>query len=186
MKLVVLFGPHAVGKMTVGQELAKRTGLKLFHNHMTIDLVANFFDYGSPEGQRLVQLFRREIFEAVAKSDMPGMIFTYMWALDEPGDWEYIREVAATFEKRGGKVYYVELCADFDVRIERNKTPNRLANKPTKRDIARSEAIFRSVESRYRLNSYEGEIRFPRYLRIDNTRMQPEEVARCIHEYFEL
>lgn len=42
MKLVVIFGPLAVGKMTVGQELAKRTGLRLFHNHMTIDLVANF------------------------------------------------------------------------------------------------------------------------------------------------
>ena len=47
MKLVLLFGPQAVGKMTVGQELAKITGLKLFHNHMTIDLVSNFFDYGT-------------------------------------------------------------------------------------------------------------------------------------------
>ena len=43
MKLVLIFGPQAVGKMTVGQELAKITGLKLFHNHMTIDLVSNFF-----------------------------------------------------------------------------------------------------------------------------------------------
>lgn len=42
MKLVLIFGPQAVGKMTVGQELAKITGLKLFHNHMTIDLVSNF------------------------------------------------------------------------------------------------------------------------------------------------
>ena len=41
-KLVLLTGPQAVGKMTVGQELAKITGLKLFHNHMTIDLVSNF------------------------------------------------------------------------------------------------------------------------------------------------
>ena len=49
MKLVILFGPQAVGKMTVGQELAKQTGLKLFHNHMTIDLVSNFFDYGTVE-----------------------------------------------------------------------------------------------------------------------------------------
>lgn len=28
--------------MTVGQELATLTGLKLFHNHMTIDLVSQF------------------------------------------------------------------------------------------------------------------------------------------------
>ena len=40
MKLVLIFGPQAVGKMTVGQELAKKTGLKLFHNHMTIELLS--------------------------------------------------------------------------------------------------------------------------------------------------
>lgn len=39
MKLVIITGPHAVGKMTVGQELERLTGLKLFHNHMTIDIV---------------------------------------------------------------------------------------------------------------------------------------------------
>ena len=44
MKLVIIFGPHAVGKMTVGQELAKRTGLKLFHNHMTIEVVSDLFE----------------------------------------------------------------------------------------------------------------------------------------------
>lgn len=70
MRLVVIFGPQAVGKMTVGQELEKLTGLKLFHNHMTIDLVSNFFDYGTESGRRLVELFRREIFEEVAKSEM--------------------------------------------------------------------------------------------------------------------
>ena len=59
MKLVIIFGPQAVGKMTVGEELSEQTGLKLFHNHMTIDLVSNFFGYGSESGQRLVKLFRK-------------------------------------------------------------------------------------------------------------------------------
>jgi shikimate kinase len=37
--LVFIVGPPAVGKMTVGYELAAQTGLKLFHNHQTIELV---------------------------------------------------------------------------------------------------------------------------------------------------
>ncbi len=65
MRLVLLFGPQAVGKMTVGQELAKMTGLKLFHNHMTIDLVLNFFEYGTPPFKRLVNSFRNEILTEV-------------------------------------------------------------------------------------------------------------------------
>ena len=46
-KIVLITGPQAVGKMTVGQELSKITNLKLFHNHMTIDLVSNFFTTSS-------------------------------------------------------------------------------------------------------------------------------------------
>jgi hypothetical protein len=46
-ELVLLFGPQAVGKMTVGQELARITELKLFHNHMTIDLLEPYFLFQS-------------------------------------------------------------------------------------------------------------------------------------------
>lgn len=42
MKLLFMIGNAVVGKMTVGQELAKITGLKLFHNHMTIEPVGLF------------------------------------------------------------------------------------------------------------------------------------------------
>ena len=78
MKLVIIFGPHAVGKMTVGQELARRTGLKLFHNHMTIEVVSDLFENIPGERGRLTNLFRKEIFESYSRSDEYGMIFTYM------------------------------------------------------------------------------------------------------------
>lgn len=184
MKLVIIFGPHAVGKMTVGQELAKNTGLKLFHNHMTIDLVANFFDFGTEQGRRLVGLFRQEIFEEVSKSSLYGLIFTFMWAFDQQSDWDYIKKVCDLFESRGSEIYFVELEADYDVRIERNKTPNRLANKPTKRDLQHSESIFRSLEKKYRLNSFEGEIKKENYIRINNTNMDTETVAKIIKDKF--
>ena len=62
MKFVMIIGPQAVGKMTVGQELAKITGLKLFHNHMTIELVTPFFNYSSEQGKKLVHSFRMQIY----------------------------------------------------------------------------------------------------------------------------
>ncbi|WP_130806401.1 AAA family ATPase [Senegalia massiliensis] len=186
MKFVVIFGPHAVGKMTVGQELAKITGLKLFHNHMTIDLVSNFFNFNTSQGKRLVNLFRQEIFEEVSKSDLYGMIFTYMWAFDEQSDWDYINHVCDVFKSRGSDVYFVELEADFDLRIKRNKTPNRLANKPTKRNIEQSENRFKELEQKYRLNSYEGEINQENYMRINNTSIYPEQVAQMIKDKFSL
>jgi len=186
MKLVVITGPHAVGKMTVGQELAKLTGLKLFHNHMTIDIVSDLFSFQHEERRRLTELFRREIFQAYAKSDEYGMIFTYMWAFEMESEKEYISKVKALFEEQGAQVYFVELEADYDLRIERNKTENRLLNKPTKRDLEWSEAIFRRLESEHRLNSLPGEFPFEPYLRIDNTDLSPEEAALRIRDAFSL
>ena len=187
MKLVIIFGPHAVGKMTVGQELASITGLKLFHNHMTIELVRNFFSvHGSPEGRRLNALFRQEIFEAVASSDLPGLIFTYMFAFDDPAEYEYINSVIGLFEAHNAEACVVELCADFEVRIERNKTENRLLYKPSKRDLEKSEDLFRSLEAKYRLNTNEDEVPFRNYLKIDNTNLSPVKVAKIIKEYFVL
>lgn len=43
MKLVLIIGDAAVGKMTVGQELMKITDLRLFHNHMAIEPVLDIY-----------------------------------------------------------------------------------------------------------------------------------------------
>ena len=186
MKLVIIFGPQAVGKMTVGQELAKITDLKLFHNHMTIDLVSNFFSYGSSEGKRLVKLFRQEIFEAVAKSDLYGLIFTFVWAFDMQSDWDYILNLCNIFESQGAETYFVELETDIDTRLMRNITPNRLNCKPTKRNIEFTEQDIKNSSVKYRLNTNPGEIKRENYLRIDNTNLSPEKVAEMIKQRFEL
>ncbi|WP_404349434.1 AAA family ATPase [Sutcliffiella horikoshii] len=185
MKFVHIFGPQAVGKMTVGQELAKITDLKLFHNHMTIDLVGHFFDYSTKEAKRLVNLFRQEIFEEVSKSDLYGMIFTYVWMFDRESDWEYVRNLTQLFESRGATVYYVELEADLDERLERNKTPNRLEHKPKKRDLEWSENDLLKTLDKHRLNSLDGEITFENYIKINNTDMSAAEVARVIKDQFD-
>ena len=188
MKLIIIFGPQAVGKMTVGHELEKITGLRLFHNHMTIELVANFFNYSTPTGKKLVKMFREEIFKEVASSDMEGLIFTYLWNFDYEGDAKYIDEVIKIFRDRNDKaeIYLVELEADLESRLERNKTEHRLNHKPTKRDVVWSEGqILKNVEE-HRQNSLEGEIKEKNYLRINNTNLSAEEVAGKIKTTFNL
>ena len=186
MKFILIFGPGAVGKMTVGQELAKITDLKLFHNHMAVEFVSPFFSYGSPEGRRLVGLFRREIFEAVANSDMPGLIFTYMWDFDLQSDWDYANDVYRIFESKGADIYFIELEADFEERRLRNSTPNRLEHKPTKRNLELSEKRLIAEENNYRLNSLPGEIKRENYIRINTTNIEPQEAARIIKDTFAL
>lgn len=72
-----------------------------------------------------------------------------MWVFDMQSDWDYIKSVTDKFEGTGGNVYYVELVADRAVRIERNKTENRLKNKASKRDIVVSEDRMLREETKY-------------------------------------
>lgn len=135
MTFVLLFGPQAVGKMTVGEELAALTGFRLFHNHMTIEpLYAIFGD--ARETWRLSNAFRRAIFEAAAESlHLSGLIFTYVWAFDLADDWRYVKEVTRIFESKGWDTVWVELEASLETRMMRNRTPHRLEVKPTKRNL---------------------------------------------------
>ena len=186
MKLILLFGPQAVGKMTVGQELEKITGLKLFHNHMTIDLVSNFFDYGSEEGRNLVDIYRMEMFKTVSKSNLKGLIFTFTWCLDLEEDWEYTKNICDIFKEQNAEIYFIELEASLEERLKRNFTENRLKNKYTKRDTEKSKKLLLEAEDKHRNNSYYGEIKEKNYFRINNTNISAKEVAKIIKEKFNL
>lgn len=178
MKLVLIIGSGAVGKMTVGQELMKITDLRLFHNHMIIEPVIDVFGYFNGVA---IQKLREVVFDEFVKGDYEGMIFTVMWAFDMPSDREYVMNVASKFDE----VYCIELIADQSVRLERNKTENRLKNKASKRDLEASEQRLLN-EDTHRLISDEGEIPFENYMRIDNTNLTPDIVAKMIKDKFDL
>lgn len=178
MKLVLIIGSGAVGKMTVGQELMKITNLRLFHNHMMIEPVIDVF--GCFKGDTIIKL-REVIFDDFLRSDHDGMIFTLMWAFDIKSDWEYVQNLTKRFDE----VYCIELIASQKVRLERNKTENRLKHKASKRDIDASNKRLLNEDS-HRLVSNEGEIPFKNYLRINNENLSAKEVAKLIKKTFAL
>jgi hypothetical protein len=183
LKLVFLIGDAAVGKMTVGQALMKITDLRLFHNHMTIEPVIEVFGYFHGES---IKRIREIIFEEFAASNNYGLIFTYMWAFDQKSDWDYVEHVTNIFRKNGADVYYVELVAPQEIRLQRNITENRLMNKASKRDIEASNQRLINADKQYRCVSNDGEIWFDSYIKIDNSNLSAELVAEMIKEYFDL
>lgn len=95
---VLILGPHAVGKMTVGQELAKITGFRLFHNHMSIELSRKLFAPNETEEyEALNNNIRQNVFEMFASRNLPGLIFTNMCAFDDPDDITYLVDVINLF-----------------------------------------------------------------------------------------
>ena len=127
---------------------------------------------------------RQAFFEAFAEGDGPGYILTFVWAFELPSEWEYMEGVARIFTERRHEMCWVELEADVDVRLARNRSENRLAHKASKRDLAFSEGNLLKAHEEHRLNSLSGEMPEGNYLRIDNTDLSPEEVARMIRARF--
>jgi len=185
-KLVVIMGAQAVGKMTVGQELSAITDFKLFHNHMTFDLVSAFFSPRTEEGWDLLAKIRYEMLKTFAMSTHEGVIFTFAMNFDNPQWVKYIDVWAKLFEDNGGSAYFAELEADFEKRLERNQSENRLLHKPSKRDIKRSEEGLRFMAQNMRMNTHADEQYHPHWLKINNTDISAKESARIIKNKFAL
>lgn len=183
MKLVFLFGNAAVGKMTVGQELTRITDLRLFHNHMSIEPVLEVF---GEFNETVIKEFRESVFKEFAKSNKYGLIFTFIWAFDCKEDWENTEHIKNIFKPYGTDFYYVELVAPQKIRLERNKTENRLNNKPSKRNIEFSDKLLIHDDNTHRMVSYENEITFDNYIKIDNSNLSAKDTAQIIKKKFNL
>lgn len=107
MKLIFLHGLPGVGKLTVARELAELTGFRIFHNHLTVDLVASVFEFGSRPFVELRETIWLAVFSKSVEAKLDGLIFTF--ALDRTVSSTFIGNVREIVESGGGEVLFVEL-----------------------------------------------------------------------------
>ena len=187
MKLILIVGPPAVGKMTVGQQLAQKLDYKLFHNHASIELALSLFWHGSEEFNAVNEGIRKLVFETAARSkQLKGLIFTLVWAFDVQEDWDYVRSLKELFSANGWEFIIVELYAPLQQRLQRNDTPNRLAHKSSKRNLEASARGMHQMEAQFKLSTDGEGISEEKYLWIDNSDLSAEDTARRIIQHFRL
>ncbi|HXV40770.1 MAG TPA: hypothetical protein VD701_07405 [Steroidobacteraceae bacterium] len=169
MVVVFLHGPAASGKHTIGKLLADRTGLPLFHNHLTVDLVTALFPFGSPG---FVTLRARLWLAAFEEAAHAGRSFIFTFHPEATVDPQLIRELQAVVDATGGKVLYVELACPRDVVLQRLGHESR--------------AAFGKLTDRKRYEQIErdGGFEFPPLpaplLRVETDRTTPAEAADAI------
>ena len=175
MKLVFLYGPPAVGKLTVAKELSKLTGFKLFHNHLTTDLVASLFELGSEVRAEFINRYRLELIEAGAKHGV-NMIFTFVYA--KGPDDNFVKQVVRRVRKHGGEVCFVRLqCGNAEL-FRRVKSPSRKPFRKVK--------VLKTLKEIIRDYDTFSDFPYAKSLVIDNTRLSPRQVALKIRNHFGL
>jgi hypothetical protein len=111
MDLIVLYGPPAVGKLTVGRELSTLTGYPLFHNHLVVDAVTAVFPFGTVEFRELREQLWLAVMGRAAAEGVPGLIFTF--APDRTVSDGFIPTLTSLVAKERGRTIFVELtCAE--------------------------------------------------------------------------
>ncbi|CAN5425576.1 AAA family ATPase [soil metagenome] len=175
MKLILIYGSPAVGKLTTANEIAKMTGFRVFHNHLTITAVTPVFEFGTAPFWKLVNLFRIEtIAEAVCEN--VNLIYTFCYAKTE--DDAHIAEVTKVVEENGGEICFVLLVAEKSViqkRVleESRKKHGKIASLDGLQSIWEKYELFSPVPESVSLI-------------IDNSNLSAQTVARRISKHFNL
>lgn len=179
--LVCLIGPPAVGKMTVGQELCRRTGFKLFHGHVVADVLSPYFSFGTPSFGRLGRTLRRMFLEEAQQAGL-NIVTTVAWRFDLPADAADIGSWLYPYIA-GGRVCCVELVAPLEVRRERNRTENRRRHKNA---YWVTDEYLQDIHAAHR---YDSGGAFPfdlPHLRLETEHLSAEAAAQRIADHFDL
>lgn len=137
MKLVVLHGPPAVGKLTVARELARLTGWRLFHNHLVVDALLAVFEFGSAPFIELRERIWHDVFAAASAGGTPALIFTF--TPENSVSPSFVARLVAEARARGDESHFVALtCPESEIE-RRLAQPSRQGRKLT------SPALYREL-----------------------------------------
>ena len=173
MKLIFVHGAPAVGKLTVARELAALTGLRLFHNHLTVDLVSSLFPFGSESFIVLREQIWLAAFAEAARQNL-SLIFTFN--PERTVRERFIQDTLEVVEAAGGRVVFVELTCGED-ELERRMEGS-----------SRKEFGKLASTEQYRTLKTSAAFEFPKLpngISVDTTRRSPGDSARLINEYVE-
>lgn len=178
---VFIIGAPAAGKMTIGQELSKLTGATLFFNHQTIDFALGIYQDFTEEMWEFVRSVNFSFLGTSARNHR-SVILTGVTDFSNQYHLMYLKDIQDLLNEYHQEILFVELETSLEERLRRNRTENRLKYKPLKRYFEVSEREILETDKTNQLNSQKQPSGLHHYLKIDNTNLSAEEVAKQIQE----
>ena len=174
MTFVLLYGPPAVGKLRAAKELARLTGFKVFHNHLSVDFTEEIFTRNSPSFGQTVKALNQVVFEETAQTGV-NLIYTFVYA--HPQDNPEVRWMLDIFEKNGANIFLVQLiCQRETLKVRLGETSWQAYGK-----------IKDAKTLEGRLTTYDLFTPYPARLslKLDTTTTSPQETAAAIFTHLQ-
>jgi RNase adaptor protein for sRNA GlmZ degradation len=176
LKLIFIYGPTGVGKLTVAEALSKQTGYSIFHNHLTVNLARSLFPFEREPYTNLVQKLRLDILRFSARSGLEGLIFTYVAAAQKRA--KFLEQFFKLCDEESVEAKFVRLHCRVKVLEERITGESR----------ARFQKVQTVEALHYMLETLDmfSPIQNVESLTIDNSELSPEQVAEQIVRHYRL
>ncbi|HVZ58905.1 MAG TPA: AAA family ATPase [Patescibacteria group bacterium] len=174
MKVIFLYGPPSVGKLTIAKILQQKTGYKLLHNHLLQNPISEVFSFDSPANPRLVREFRLRIVEAASENDL-DLILTFGTAGND--HFGHIADVIRVAQAKGGQVFLVQLTADSQTLLHRVESQSRRDHGKNLSRASLKELLDKNPDMLEKYPKRE-------HVTIDTSQILPEEAAEKILQYY--
>ena len=178
MELILIYGPPGVGKLSVARCLERRTGYRLLHTHLIVDLASVVFPRDALEHSTLSEHLRLRLINEATKADIPGLIVTFALGAEHcrgiQADMRLLKKMIATVEAKNGEVHLIRLfCSTDELR-------KRIAD-PQRRRFGKicSYAKFLRIAKNSDVNAV---ITLRPGISIDTTKLKPYPTARIIQQ----
>lgn len=180
--VIFIYGPIAVGKLTVAKVLSKKLGYKLAHNHHVNDFVEEVFVRHTYEANFMKEFLRYALLENMVKAKIDIVTTHCYWhnfvsrtSLTDP---QYVKTLEKKLTKLGAKFFPVHLKASNKELLRRVSMSSR---KP-----------FRKLHSKEKMREYLKKLdlqtspKLKNNFIIDNTNLSPQKVANVIIKHFKI
>jgi len=177
MNLIYIYGLPASGKLTVATELSKITGYRIFHNHITRDLVHTLYSDDLKSHYDLVDNLRTEVFRYCSDHET-NIIFTIAYhGSDHLEDNLATKKYVDSLDINKDNVYFVKLQASNAKLIER------VSNESRKQHC---KLVDREIMKSILDESDDYSVPYDNILNIDTTDISAINSAKLIAKHFQL
>ena len=173
MKVIFLYGPPASGKLTIAKKLAEKTGISLFHNHLTFDLAEVLYEPFTKPFYDYCADLRLDVF-VDAKLANQDLIFTFFYI--PPDDDNFVNQIIHIAGE--DNVKFVKIEASSDTLLDRVENKDRAKY---------SKINSKSVLTRYlKENNWSESIEKTNSLIISTDNLTPDDAVQKIIEEYDL